>query len=139
MSISTQPRPPTKNYILDRLPEDEYDHLFANLEPVPLPHNLTVQEPGQPISYVYFVTDGVISVVSITEEGGSVEVGIAGYEGMVNIQSFLGDGTSPYRSNVQIPGHAMRINANIFQDESNRTGMLQVLMRRYTQVLMNQV
>lgn len=139
MPLSTKPRPPTDNRILDALSQNDYHHLFASLEPINLPRGEILQRPDQPIAYSYFVTDGVISVVAWTEEGGSVEVGIVGREGMVNIESFLGADTTAYQFGVQIAGNALRMKTDVFQNESNRIGPLQVLMRRFTQLLFNQV
>ncbi|MFL6213318.1 MAG: Crp/Fnr family transcriptional regulator [Blastocatellia bacterium] len=139
MALSTRPPPPADNHILAALPQNDYHHLFASLEPVKLTSGDILQQPDQPIAYSYFVTDGVISVVASTEEGGSVEVGIVGREGMVNIESFLGADTTSYMFNVQIPGNALRMKPDQFQNESNRSGPLQVLMRRFTQLMFSQV
>src|SRR3954454_20577317 len=49
-----------------------------------------LQEPGMPALHVYFPIDAVISLISTTENGASVEIGLIGREGMIGLAGVLG-------------------------------------------------
>ncbi len=65
----------SKNRLLAALPSEEYKRLLPDLESVYLPHKQVVYEPHEPIKYVYFPTDAVMSLISLMENGAGVEVG----------------------------------------------------------------
>lgn len=48
-----------------------------------------VYEPDQPLAYVYFPVDAVFSIVTVLDEGGTIEVATAGSEGMRYTDTFL--------------------------------------------------
>ena len=47
--------------MLSQLPPDEYVALAKFLVPVDLPLHKTLSEPNQPIEFVYFLENGLIS------------------------------------------------------------------------------
>jgi CRP-like cAMP-binding protein len=61
------------------------------------------------IEYVYFPNSGVVSFVAHMHEGASIEVGLAGREGMVGIPILFGDDVSQNEAIVQIADGAMRL------------------------------
>jgi len=85
---------PTNNRLLDQLPPGELDRLRPHLTAEVLPLNQTLQERGKPVRSVLFPTSGMISIVAMMRDGASVEVGIAGREGMLGVQVVLGDDIS---------------------------------------------
>jgi hypothetical protein len=102
------PRPPTRNHILATLPPEDYERLAPHLEPVKLSLNQILYESGGGMEYVYFPTNVMISLVSQMDDGGSVEVGLIGFEGMLGISLVLGVDKSPHQAMVQIPDGAVR-------------------------------
>jgi len=96
-------------------------------------------EPYKPIQYVYFIDCGVVSLVSIMEDGATVEVGTIGNEGMVGLPLFLGAGTTPHQTFVQVPGTATRIQAEVFKRVVSPNSFLHSLLQQYTQALFNQI
>jgi CRP-like cAMP-binding protein len=52
-------------------------------------------QPDQPITHVYFPNRGTVSLVSSFEDGGTVEVGMVGNEGMFGVCVFLGTISTP--------------------------------------------
>lgn len=136
--MSQQFRMP-KNQLLAALPEEEYKRLVPHLEFVSLPINQTIYEPGGPIDYVYFPHQAMISLVSLMENGSTIEVGLVGKEGMVGIPIILGGSTTITRAFVQVAGHAERIRADLLKDEFHRGGKLQTLLLRYVQAIFTQV
>src|SRR4051794_41150014 len=66
-----------RNLLLDALPTEDYERLRDRLEPVALPSGMPIYEANAPITHVYFVTSGIISMVTNMREG-TVEVGVTG-------------------------------------------------------------
>jgi len=130
---------PTENRLLAALPRSEYERVVPHLERVSLPQGKILFEAGDLVRHAYFPTDGVVSLLSITEDGETVEVAMVGKEGMTGVPIILRVGITPYRSMVQIPGEAMRIKADALTTEFNRNGHLQDLLLRYTHSLLAQV
>jgi CRP-like cAMP-binding protein len=86
------------------------------LEGVDLPVNKVLYEPNQPIDSVYFPEQGIVSVVSLMENGDSIEVGTIGREGMAGSVLLLYADTVPYRYFMQVEGEGYRAPAEVFKD-----------------------
>ena len=130
---------PIQNQILAALPAEEYERLREHLTPVSLPLGETLYNQAERIKYVYFVNTGVVSQVTHMEDGGSVEVGLVGNEGMVGIPVALGDDVSPNHAIVQIADGAMRMTTAALRAELKHGGKLQSLLLRYSLTLLKQV
>ncbi|HWS56632.1 MAG TPA: Crp/Fnr family transcriptional regulator [Pyrinomonadaceae bacterium] len=137
--VSRPLRFPVNNQILMSLPRDEYHGLLTGLTPVRLPQGKVLWEVEERITRLYFPTSGMISLVSTTESGSVVEVGMIGNEGVAGLSGLLGCSAAPYRVVVQLPGVAMRIGLDAIQREFARGGRLQGLLLRYTHVLLMQI
>ncbi len=128
----------TKNRLLAALPTQEYERLIPYLELVSLPLRQVIYESGEPIKYVYFPNNAIVSLVSTMSDGATVEVGVVGNEGMVGVPVFLGGDSTLNQAFVQFAGDGMRIEAHRLKAEFNRGGVLQSLLLRYTQALLTQ-
>ena len=49
------------------------------------PHKQTLSEPNTPIDHVYFVQEGMVSLVQPLENGAMIEVGMIGNEGFLGV------------------------------------------------------
>jgi CRP-like cAMP-binding protein len=136
--MPSEPRTSNENYILAHLPREEYERIQTHLEPVELRLGQVVQVAGEIMEYVYFPRNSMISLISHTAAGESVEVGIVGFEGMTNISSVLMVDRAPHEGLVQIADGAMRMRVPALRDEFKRGGALQKLLLRYTQGLLLQ-
>ena len=129
-----------KNRLLTTLPQQEKDRLSPFLEPVNLKLRQTLLEAGQPIKYVYFPDDAVTSTVVQTLDGGSIEVGLMGVEGMVGLSLLLGTEISNTTVFAQIPGIATRMKAiDFIEHVRERQGTLFALLQRYTNAFMGMI
>ncbi len=133
------PQNPIENRLLAALPAQEYQRLVPHLEGVSFSIKQPIYEAGEPIEYVYFPSQGLISIVTAMEDGSVIEVGLVGKEGMVGIPVFLGGISTCSYAFVQVEGSAMRMKASRLKAEFNRSGQLQNLLLRYTQALFTQV
>jgi len=110
-------RVPAVNSLLAALPRKECQHLIDGLEPVALAYGEVLYEPGEPIKYVYFPTDSIVSLLTLVDQHHALEVGLVGREGMVGIPLALEIMISPVRALVQGTGTAMRMKAAPFLNE----------------------
>jgi CRP-like cAMP-binding protein len=73
-----------------------------------------IYEAGREIRKVYFPIDAVLSVVTHMRDGGSIEVGTVGREGVSAIPLLLGATSSANESYCQVPGRAVVIDSDHF-------------------------
>lgn len=125
-----------RNDILRALLNSEYKHLSPKLEQIDLKRDEIIYQADQRIDYVYFPETAVVAMMDTVEDGGTVEVGIIGHEGMVGINIFLGCLVTPDRAVVQISGSAMRMKTIDLRTELRFGSPLQRLLLRYTQALL---
>jgi CRP-like cAMP-binding protein len=137
MSHAIQSAP--KNKILAALPPDEYDSLAPHLTPVSLALGQTIYEPESHITSVYFVSCGVVSYVTHLVDGGSIEVGLVGNDGMVGMPLIFGDDISPNHAFVQIADGAVRLDAATFLVHLESGGQLKPLLLRFALAMNKQV
>jgi CRP-like cAMP-binding protein len=109
------------------------------MEVVPFSRRQSLQEPHKPMSHVYFPRTGVASIVTRMVEGGTIEVATIGNEGVVGLSAYLGDGRFPMEVFVQIPGEAVRMEADAFRHEVRADEAFARVIRRYTQALLVQI
>ncbi|MEH2209343.1 Crp/Fnr family transcriptional regulator [Nostoc sp.] len=126
---------PQVNRLLAALPTSDYERLIPHLKLVSLPTRQVLYEPGEPITHVYFPQNAVVSIVTIMEDGSTVEVGIVSNEGMVGIPVILGGNTTTTKAFVQVAGAGMQMDADIFRTEFNRGGAIQKLLLRYIRAI----
>ena len=127
---------PVRNDILRALLNSEYKHLSPKLTQVNLRLGEIIYQADQRIEYVYFPEKAVVAMIDTVEDGGTVEVGIIGHEGMVGINIFLGALVTPDKAIVQISGSAMRMKTRDLRKALRFGSPLQRLLLRYTQALL---
>jgi CRP-like cAMP-binding protein len=109
------------------------------LERVSLSGGEVLCHPEETITHVYFPNRGTISLISVFEGGGMVEVAMVGNEGMFGVCVFLGSMTTPLLAQVQLPGDGFRMRADVLKREFAKCGVLQDMLLRYTQAFITQV
>jgi hypothetical protein len=75
----------------------------------------------EPIEYVYFLDRAIGSIVAMTPEGQTVEVGV-GFEGGVGLDVLMGVDSTLNESMIQIPDGVMRITTALARQEFERGG-----------------
>jgi CRP-like cAMP-binding protein len=125
----------TDNRLLAALPHDELETLRAHVKLVTLNRRDLLYESGRPIQHVYFLIDGIASVLSVMVDGTGVETATIGREGMVGIAVFHGVSTTAEQAMVQVPGRAYRIEAGTFSDLLPQLPELTRLLHRFSVVM----
>jgi len=138
-SLCTLPRLSTVNHILKALPEEDYERLLPDLEPVELALGQVLYRAEEPIRHVYFPNNSMVSVVANTLEGQCAEVGVIGREGMIGIDVLLGSDSTLNENIVQHANGALRINTTAIKTEFKRGGVLHDSLLRFTRLLMIQI
>jgi CRP-like cAMP-binding protein len=130
---------PKQNRLLAALPDKEWSLWLPHLEPVELPLGTVIYESGGKLTHVHFPTSAIISLLYVMENGGSAEIAVVGYEGVVGISLFMGGETTPSRAVVQSAGTGFRLKASLVMEEFNKAGPVLHLLLRYTQALITQM
>jgi CRP-like cAMP-binding protein len=120
-----------ENRLLRALPLADYTWLLPQLTPARLRLRQVLIEPDAPISHVWFVREGVASMITTGHEEGDIEVGRVGCEGLVGLPVLFGDDMLPNRVIVQVEGDAWRIGADAFRHALDARPVLQKLGLRY--------
>ena len=119
------------NRILASLPPEAYERILPDLKTVPLRFRIALREPGDLMPYVYFPNTGVISMLTVMEDGDAVEVATIGNEGMADLFVFLGLEQSDTRLLIQVPGTALRMESTRFREHVKQIPALRVLLGQY--------
>ena len=137
--MTAKPKRPVGNWLLDALPDEDYERLLDDLKPVSFALGDVIYESGGPIDHVYFPTTFHVSLLYTMINGVTAEMGLVGNEGVVGIALFMGGDTTPNRAVVQGAGKALKLGARSMLLEFSRGGEFQVLLLRYTQALITQI
>jgi CRP-like cAMP-binding protein len=122
-----QPLTPTRvreNSILAALPAEEMERIAPFLTPVALALGQVIYEPKETIQRVYFPTSAVVSLITILENGSTVEAGMIGPTGMVGISIILGAEATTSRAVIQHSGEALMMTAVAIKDLFKLGGQL---------------
>jgi CRP-like cAMP-binding protein len=125
----------TDNRLLSGIPEEELEVLRPHAKLVTLKRRDVLYEHGKPIEHVYFLVDGIASLLSVMNDGTAVETATIGREGMVGIPVFHGVFTTAEQALMQVPGRAYRVDAKTFAELLPLTPALTRLLHRFSVVM----
>jgi CRP-like cAMP-binding protein len=127
------------NQLLASLPTIKFKEIQPHLERVKLKRGESVHKAGEPMPYVYFPESCIISMVTVFEDGASIECGIIGREGMTGTALALSYDTASREAYVQITGSALRIKAKKFCEIMEQGGPFQRAVLNFTSTFFEQV
>jgi CRP-like cAMP-binding protein len=123
------------NRILRVLSKAEYEDVLPHLELMRFPMGRIVHESGQEMDHVYFPNNGVLSMLTVLDNGDLVEIATVGNEGMADLSVFLGLEVSNSRLLVQIPGDTLRMEKRAFNDLVGRLDGLRAALGHFMVVM----
>jgi CRP-like cAMP-binding protein len=123
------------NQILLVLPQKECNQFFSSLELVRLRLRQVMHEAGETIHSVYFLNDGMGSVLTVQPDGKSVEVGLIGKEGFVGLAAIFEFKTSGLRIVTQADGTAYRLDLDALKKALPQCPELERHLLRYSMIL----
>jgi CRP-like cAMP-binding protein len=110
---------------------------FADLHPVSFPLRHVLYDVGAPIEHVYFIEQGLASILTSMVNGSTIEVGMIGMEGMVGVQVVLGGLTSNRQFVVQSPLTGLRMNVALCKAAFDQSAAVRRVMLRFTEAVLD--
>jgi CRP-like cAMP-binding protein len=132
---------PTGNRLLDALGPLERARIATEVDEVQLEMKVRLCEAGGRIDSVYFPLSAVVSMLNDAGGSGGVEIATIGNEGMVGV-SLSWDATNLNPAEVlqvQVPGRALRMDAEVFKRDFSQGNGLTDVIHRYTQAFFSQL
>ena len=129
---------PRQNYLLSALPDNDFQNLLQELQPVQLEVGQTVHEAG-PVSHAWFPASCVLSLQYVTSHGATIEVASIGDEGMAGVDAVMSDDHFQHPVVVRAAGIAYRLPVQTLITEFRRCPTLQAVTLRYLHSLLAQV
>jgi CRP-like cAMP-binding protein len=120
-----------QNRLLRAMSKADTDRFFSDLRRVTLPLKEVVYEVGTPLDHVYFIEDGVASILTKMTNGESIEAGMIGMEGVVGLGCLFGEKTSSQHVLVQAPVTALRMSAGDCIAAFDQSAEVRKVMLRY--------
>ena len=124
-----------ENRLLAALPREELEALRLHFEHVSLSHGQNIIVPDKPIRDVYFPLNCLLSLVTTMMDGGTVESGSIGREGMSGIPIMLDACQTPMPTFVQVAGEAIRVRAEVLKRAYDSSPEVRRLLNRYIHVV----
>jgi CRP-like cAMP-binding protein len=128
------------NHLLGLLPANAYQTLAPHFQTVFLEQGERLHVPGAPLKEVYFPIDCLLSITITMNDGKVFEAGMVGRYEMLGINAFMGKKeTTQTEYSVQIAGKAIKLKAQLLQEEFDRNQELRTVLLRYTQAFIGQL
>lgn len=127
------------NFILNNLDPAEYQKQFRFFRVVDLAAQQTLYAPGDEINYAYFPVSAVAVVVSMMQDGSTVETAMMGREGLVGIGTLVGSYAARYWTKVLLAGEALRVEGGHLRETFEENPQWQRLLLNYYGKLINQI
>ncbi|HYN09673.1 MAG TPA: Crp/Fnr family transcriptional regulator [Vicinamibacterales bacterium] len=86
---------------------------------------------GDVVQYAYFPTDGLVSLVALTAEGGTVELTTVAREGVVGLSVLLQATIAPHQAMVRLAGAALRLSTHTLRAEIERHEIFRAALLAY--------
>ena len=123
------------NLLLLNTPPREWERLYPLLELVRLRLHQVLHEAGESIKSVYFLNNGLGSVLTVLPDGDTVEVGLIGNEGFIGVPVIFGFKTSPLRIVVQSDATAYRVDVQALRKLLPDCPVFEKQLQRFTMIL----
>src|SRR5215204_4827982 len=139
MHDASDSRHPIHNRLLSVLPPAEFGIIKPHLEATSFEPGTMLARAGDAVRTCFFPTNGMVSLLCVTEQGRSVEAGYTGFEGMVGMSVIFGKNEMPYDALVQAPTEGFTADARVVLDLFNRYGVFHDVVLRFGYVILKQM
>lgn len=129
------PLPGSQNRLLEALPAADHALIAPHLVSVDIERGRLLYDPGDRIDTVYFPIDGVISLMTLMENGAAIESATIGREGALGLMAAVAPRQSLSRAIVQTPTRALRMGAAQLHDAWEKSPPLRDLIDRHNEAL----
>jgi CRP-like cAMP-binding protein len=128
-----------ENRLLAALDPADYALLRPHLSTACFAQGATLQEQEAPVVQVYFPMSGLVSFVSVMENGQEIETAIVGRDGAVGAFVGLGSWNAFTRATVQISATCAVISDADFRAAVSQSERIRDLILRFKEALLGQV
>ena len=97
-----------RNRLLLALPSRDLRRLMSHLEHVPCRREQVLVEADSSLDHVFFPDSGVVSVMAVYSDGGTIEMATIGREGCAGVQAVFGTSKSSARIGFKFRGAQQR-------------------------------
>jgi CRP-like cAMP-binding protein len=126
------------NRLLAALPAADFELLAPYLSKARFAQGSVLQEPGEPVTRVYFLERGLVSLLALTPEGPAIDTGSIGRDGAIGLIAGLGAHTALTRAVVHVPVSAAQIPVTRLAQAASRSEPIRDMIVRYTDGLLEQ-
>jgi len=130
---------PSDNRLLSLLEPADRERLHPHLRPVKLEYKKLLYGERKRIENVYFLEEGVASLVNTMSNGDAVEIGTIGNEGVVGFPVLMEDYESASEVYMQVPGSGLIIETMIFHRALESSPRMRTVFLHYAHAFFNQV
>jgi CRP-like cAMP-binding protein len=127
------------NLLLAALPPADLALLVPHLKPIALKQGAILQEQGERVERVYFPQSGLVSLLTVMQQGEAIETATIGREGAIGSFAGLGPRRSHTRTIVQVAGAAWHITSSRFHAFAQKSDAMREIISRYGEMLLIQV
>jgi CRP-like cAMP-binding protein len=110
-----------------------------HLQPVTLKLGAVVCEAGGALEHAYFPQGGVLSLLTVLENGSSIETANIGYEGAFGLFEAMYSRVSFSRCIVQMEGRMVRCPIEVLHGEFRKSEQVRALFVNYSETLLSQL
>ena len=128
-------RAQVRNRLLTQASDSDFALLSAHLQLTSLERGIVLASPDQPIEHVYFLENGIGSVVAGNTADGHVEIGMFGREGFAPWEVAFGADQTPHRLRIEAPGEAWRIRSGALRAAVEESDTLREILFRYLRAM----
>ena len=139
MTFKTEHNNELGNRILLALSHRVRAELMEHVTGVDLEHGWTICRPDTPLRDLYFIDQGVVSLIKRMKNGEAVEIGARGIEGITAPETLIGITSPLYEAVVQIPGFAYAIPKTVLQKQVEKHRELRDLLLGYIHASSSQI
>ena len=128
-----------RNRLLLALPARNLKQLLPELEHIRCQREQVLLDVDSSLDSIFFLDSGVVSVVAVYSDGGTIEMATIGREGCTGVQAVFGAKDSSARFFVQIPGSAAKMSRAAFNRVMGSMPSFRNLMYAYVHAFLEQV
>jgi len=127
------------NQLLGALETASRKRIDPHLEPIKHKHGHIVCEAGGLLKHAYFPQSGVLSLLTVLEDGSAIETANIGREGAFGLFAAMYSRVSFNRCLVQLEGSMVRCPIELLRSEFERSEHVRDLFVSYSETLLAQV
>ncbi len=122
---------PERNQLLSGLDTEAERRLRPHLKPVTLQAREVLYPPGAQIRQIYFPKTAVLCMLTVMEDGRTIESATVGREGASWISGSMAAPTMPCQTMVAIAGAGLMADVRFVEEEIQQNGSFRQALKRY--------